>query len=512
MAKLTLLDISLPNQPTAANTVNENSNRIEAAMEKTLSRDGTSPNAMGTDFDMNNHRILNLPAPVSNTDVVRKYDLDQAIDGVTGGGSSITPAALTKVDDTNVTLTLGGTPATALLQPVTLTLGWTGTLGSARLNGNVVQAITNDTNITGSISVQNLSLGWTGTLAVARGGTGGGTASGALLDNISGFSSTGTLVRTGSGTYAFRTLTAPAAGLTVTNGNGVSGNPTLALANDLAAIEGLSTTGLPARTAADTWTTRTITGTANRLTVTNGDGVAGDPVLNISTAYIGQNTITTLGTITAGTWNGTAIATTYGGAPSGGSTGQVLIKNSNTSYDYTWSTPAGGGDVTGPAGATSGALVRFADSTGKLLANSVIQQDGSGNLTSVGTINGVTIDNTGWTAYTPTITAATGTITTLGTVSGYYKQIGKLVYISLRATITTKGTAAGNFIFTIPVTAASSRTPGWFGTSFEGGVTGKSGVAYIVSGATTGQARDSASVSYFADGAIISVTMFYEAA
>ena len=43
-----------------------------------------------------------------------------------------TPAALTEIDDTNVTLTLGGTPSTALLQAVSLTLGWTGTLSGAR--------------------------------------------------------------------------------------------------------------------------------------------------------------------------------------------------------------------------------------------------------------------------------------------------------------------------------------------------------------------------------------------
>ena len=46
---------------------------------------------------------------------------------------SVTPSALTKVDDTNVTLTLGGTPTTALLQAVSLTLGWTGTLADARI-------------------------------------------------------------------------------------------------------------------------------------------------------------------------------------------------------------------------------------------------------------------------------------------------------------------------------------------------------------------------------------------
>jgi len=46
---------------------------------------------------------------------------------------SITPAALTKVNDTNVTLTLGGTPATALLEATSLSLGWTGTLADGRI-------------------------------------------------------------------------------------------------------------------------------------------------------------------------------------------------------------------------------------------------------------------------------------------------------------------------------------------------------------------------------------------
>jgi hypothetical protein len=53
-----------------------------------------------------------------------------SLNETTGGG--FTPAALTKVDDTNVTLTLGGTPATALLQASSITAGWTGTLSIAR--------------------------------------------------------------------------------------------------------------------------------------------------------------------------------------------------------------------------------------------------------------------------------------------------------------------------------------------------------------------------------------------
>ncbi len=52
---------------------------------------------------------------------------------ITPAASSITGgAALTKVDDTNVTLTLGGTPSSALLAAASITVVWAGTLGVAR--------------------------------------------------------------------------------------------------------------------------------------------------------------------------------------------------------------------------------------------------------------------------------------------------------------------------------------------------------------------------------------------
>src|SRR3990167_5721887 len=52
---------------------------------------------------------------------------------------------------------------------------------------------------------------------------------------------------------------------------------TVTLANDLLGVEGLSGTGLATRTATDTWTTRSIVGTADKITVSDGDGVAGNP-------------------------------------------------------------------------------------------------------------------------------------------------------------------------------------------------------------------------------------------
>lgn len=122
-------------------------------------------------------------------------------------------------------------------------------------------------------------------LQVVNGGTNCSVASGTCLDNITAFSSTGLIARTGAGAYAFRTLTAPAAGITVSNGSGVVGNPTLALANDLLALEALAGTGLAVRTTTDTWAQRSVAG-GTGITVTNGDGVSGNPSIAIT------NTIT----------------------------------------------------------------------------------------------------------------------------------------------------------------------------------------------------------------------------
>lgn len=63
MAKLTLTDVASGYASTTA--VNANNALIEAAFENTLSRDGTSPNQMGANLDMNGYLILNQANPVA---------------------------------------------------------------------------------------------------------------------------------------------------------------------------------------------------------------------------------------------------------------------------------------------------------------------------------------------------------------------------------------------------------------------------------------------------------------
>jgi hypothetical protein len=99
------------------------------------------------------------------------------------------------------------------------------------------------------------------------------------IQAIGALTGTGVLSRTADDAWALRTLTAPAAGLTITNPAGIAGNETFVLANDLAALEGLASTGIAVRTATDTWAQRTLQPPAAGITITNPAGIAGDPTL-----------------------------------------------------------------------------------------------------------------------------------------------------------------------------------------------------------------------------------------
>ncbi len=63
---------------------------------------------------------------------------------------------------------------------------------------------------------------------------------------------------------------------------------------DLTALAALSTTGIVTRTAADTYLTRTITGTTNKITVTDGDGVADNPTLTVGSDIVQLDATQTL--------------------------------------------------------------------------------------------------------------------------------------------------------------------------------------------------------------------------
>jgi trimeric autotransporter adhesin len=151
-----------------------------------LSAPSTPASGFSTLWASSTDKVLKLIDDAGNTSVTIRPNTCTGTDKVSsitsagvvvctadqgGGGSGVltinaltaTDQTMVDVDDTNVTLNIGSVTSTH-----TFTIGWTGTLAAGRLNSNVVQAVTNDTNVTGSISAQNLTLGWTGTLAKAR--------------------------------------------------------------------------------------------------------------------------------------------------------------------------------------------------------------------------------------------------------------------------------------------------------------------------------------------------------
>jgi len=68
MAKLTLYDLA--SGSFTVDLLNANFALIETALENTLSRDGTAPNTMSANLDMNSNRILNLPTAATNSEPV----------------------------------------------------------------------------------------------------------------------------------------------------------------------------------------------------------------------------------------------------------------------------------------------------------------------------------------------------------------------------------------------------------------------------------------------------------
>ena len=108
-------------------------------------------------------------------------------------------AALTKTDDANVTLTLGGTPTTALLASTSLTIGWTGTLSGTR-GGTGVNNGSNTITLGGNINTAS-SFTTSGANALTLTTTG--------ITNIT-LPTTGTIPTiAGAETFTNKTLTSP---------------------------------------------------------------------------------------------------------------------------------------------------------------------------------------------------------------------------------------------------------------------------------------------------------------
>lgn len=272
-------------------------------------------------------------------------------------GSDITGAALTSVNDTNVTITLGGTPTTSLLRSTSITLGWTGTLADARIASaatwnakeNALTFSAPLSRVTNTISIPVATSLVNGYLSSTDWTTFNGKQSAITL------TTTGS---SGSATFVTNTLNIPTYTL-----SGLGGQP---LATNLTSLAGLTyvSASFVKMTASGTFSLDTSTYLTSNQTITLSGDVSGSGTTAITTA-IGANKVTNAmlaqiatssfhGRVTAGTGNvetltGTQATTILdvftsalkGLAPaSGGGTTNFLRA------DGTWAAPATGGTGT----------------------------------------------------------------------------------------------------------------------------------------------------------------------
>jgi len=162
-------------------------------------------------------------------------------------------------------------------------------------NGQTVQttvsAITTSPSLTQTfITVSNTPslansryLGATNGLTITDGGAQSVlniTSTGALLSLVN--SGTGFQVKTSSTAITNRSIAVSGNGIAISNGSGISGDPTLSLSGQILNFANASFNGLVALSTGGAITSATITGTANQIDVANGTGVGGNPTISIT--------------------------------------------------------------------------------------------------------------------------------------------------------------------------------------------------------------------------------------
>lgn len=425
--KITLGSISsFQNDITATTQYNANNALVTTAFNNTLSRDGTSPNQMFNNLDMNSNQIINLPQPLTATSALRLQDLNTFIGGGTLSSIPIggtTNQVLIKLSNTDFNVGWASVPVLSVPNTWTALNTFSNSVsisGTLTVNGAFIDntgGVTAPTvkltgSSSGTITVQpqaaagtyNFNLPTTAGTAGNYLASGGGGASPMTWASFPVPGIAGTIIASNGSSWIASTATYPisstinqilysSAANTIT-GLASAGNAVLAtnvsnvpslLTSSNSSFLSANSSGVISWSANSARTPQVTVFTTGSGTYTTPAGAVGLLVEILGGGGGGAGSGTTPGTATAGgnTTFGTSLLTANGGAAGTNTNGVAGTGGTST-----------GGDINITGGA-SGAATALASAPGGNGGNSIFSGGGQATAATGASNGSAAVSNTG---------------------------------------------------------------------------------------------------------------------
>ena len=169
----------------------------------------------------------------------------------------------------------------------------------------------------------------------------------------------------------------------------------------------------------------------------------------------GSTSITTLGTITTGTWNGSVLGAAYGGTGEAGTLTGILYGNGTSPHTVATTAQLLSGIGTLPVANGGTGVTTSTGSGSNVLSNSptlVTPALGAATATSIQFGSGAVLNDYEVGTWTPSV----GGTATYYVQEGYYVKIGRTVYIQGKLVINTLGTGSTTIMSGLPFTSLTS--------------------------------------------------------